>query len=102
MCVDPQHRLLLEHTAHLHHTFPEGMSGDAAVIVGIVAGDYSKISSLLPLGNYTATGLFSSVAAGRYAAMPIPSLNTEFETLLQTLVYLYVGFLTFLVPRGPV
>jgi hypothetical protein len=34
-------------------------------MVGITTGDFAGNATMLPLGNYSATGAFSSVAAGR-------------------------------------
>lgn len=64
--MDPQHRLLLEHAAETLQHAAAGISGSTAVMVGVASGDFTAITSQLPLGNYSATGAASSVAAGRW------------------------------------
>lgn len=63
--MDPQHRLLLQHALGVLSSTNLQPSEQTAVVVGITHGDYAAGDSLLSISNYTATGLFSSVAAGR-------------------------------------
>ena len=66
--MDPQHRLLLEHAAETLQHSSTNVAGSTAVMVGVASGDFMAIPSLLPVGNYTATGAQTSVAAGRQVA----------------------------------
>lgn len=63
--MDPQHRLLLEHAVETLASSRQQAAERTAVTVGIGHGDYGATLSLLPMGNYTASGAASSVAAGR-------------------------------------
>jgi acyl transferase domain-containing protein len=63
--MDPQHRLLLEHAVGAVQAESSALLTNAAVMVGITTGDFAGSATMLPLGNYSATGAFSSVAAGR-------------------------------------
>ncbi len=67
--MDPQHRLLLEHALGAVQAGPSVLLANAAVMVGITAGDFAGNAAVLPLANYSATGAASSVAAGRWVTL---------------------------------